>query len=178
MFVESDLHSAAGFLTAAECANLVAIFDGDPKPKDSYWDNRVMYPKLWSADIKKKIKAADKIVRAALGRVLWGPLNPVVVCWPDGHAGMDSHLDVGARGQFPWREFAGLVRLNDGYSGGETEFPDLGVSRKLPVGDLLLYPGGEMRHGVTAVSGGDRYMLAFWFACASEWKFPPEPGVR
>lgn len=54
--------------------------------------------------------------------------------------------------------------LNDGYTGGELEFPDFGLSVSPKAGDVLVFPGSfAYRHRVKTVTNGTRYAVVNWF---------------
>jgi prolyl 4-hydroxylase len=77
----------------------------------------------------------------------------------DGHGGSREAL----------RHWTALIWLNDGYEGGETDFPDVGVRVKGGVGDLLLFhnvtddglPDQRMMHaGLPVTSGSSGWRAA------------------
>ncbi len=57
-----------------------------------------------------------------------------------------------------------VIYINDDFWGGETFYPNLGVSVKPVAGNMALHLGDEEHlHGVTEVSGGDRFTISsFW----------------
>lgn len=57
-----------------------------------------------------------------------------------------------------------VIYLNDDFSGGETYYPNLGVSVKPVAGNMALHLGDEEHlHGVTEVVGNDRFTISsFW----------------
>lgn len=63
-----------------------------------------------------------------------------------------------------------LLYLNEGYEGGETDFPELGYRYKGGKGDLMLFynvlPSGEpdrrMVHAGTAPTSGEKWILSQW----------------
>ncbi len=77
------------------------------------------------------------------------------------------HHDAGAQAA---RQWTALVWLNDGYEGGETDFPDVGVRVKGGVGDLLLFrnvrddgtPDPRMMHAGLPVTSGIKWMASRW----------------
>lgn len=67
----------------------------------------------------------------------------------------DSIYDVAAR------YLVFLWYLNDGFEGGETEFPDLGVRIQPRRGRLLMFPPYWMfQHAGLPPRGGDKYILS------------------
>jgi hypothetical protein len=65
---------------------------------------------------------------------------------------------------FHHRNFGAIIYLNDSYTGGETYYPDYGISVKPEIGKLAVHPGTpDHIHGVSKVGDGIRYTLAsFW----------------
>jgi hypothetical protein len=61
------------------------------------------------------------------------------------------------------------VKLNDGYAGGELEFPRQGVSNaEVAVGDLLAWPSLVTHpHRTNQLRGGVKYALTIWFELPS-----------
>jgi len=73
----------------------------------------------------------------------------------DLHKDEDPHYD---------RTVSLVAYLNDGYTGGEIEFPDFGVSVAPKAGDVLVFPGSfAYRHLVKPVTSGTRYCVVNWF---------------
>lgn len=79
------------------------------------------------------------------------------------------HIDAlpGAANQRLWTV---LVYLNDGYDGGETVFPDLGLRFRGNVGDALVFrnltddcrPDVRTRHAGLPVTGGVKWLATRW----------------
>ena len=61
------------------------------------------------------------------------------------------------------RDLSVVDFLSDDFSGGELEFPDLGVSLKPQRGTLVCFPSDHhYLHGVVPVQQGHRYTLVTW----------------
>ena len=61
------------------------------------------------------------------------------------------------------RDLSVVYFLSDDFSGGELEFPDLGVSLKPQRGTLVCFPSDHhYLHGVVPVQQGHRYTLVTW----------------
>ena len=58
--------------------------------------------------------------------------------------------------------------LNDDYDGGELIFPDQGLSLKPEPGDLVIFPGFLMTHGVNKVTRGTRLNIINHFMLQDE----------
>jgi len=57
-----------------------------------------------------------------------------------------------------------VAYMNDGYEGGELEFPLLGYTYTPQAGDLLLFPSNYIyRHAAKPVMAGTKYSLVTWF---------------
>jgi hypothetical protein len=59
------------------------------------------------------------------------------------------------------RAFTVILYLNDGFSGGETAFPNLGYHCRPAPGRVLLFLPTELHAGLP-VSGGEKAVLVFW----------------
>ena len=65
------------------------------------------------------------------------------------------------------RTLSVVAYLNDGYGGGEIEFPDFSLTIKPTSGDVLLFPSCfSYRHAVRRVTSGARYVVVNWFRFA------------
>lgn len=53
--------------------------------------------------------------------------------------------------------------LNDDYEGGELVFPDLDESLKAEAGDMVVFPGYYVSHGVAKITKGTRRVLLVFF---------------
>jgi Rps23 Pro-64 3,4-dihydroxylase Tpa1-like proline 4-hydroxylase len=77
------------------------------------------------------------------------------------NSSMEYHTDKpGDKIQFK-DVLAGVLYLNDNYSGGSTGFESFQVEPKL--GRLIVFSNSYYRHCVNEVRGDDRYTLATWF---------------
>ena len=67
-----------------------------------------------------------------------------------------------------YREYSGVLYLNDDYEGGETFFPDLNYEIIPEKGKLALFPSDNtFMHGVRYIKG-NRYTLPIWFTTKLE----------
>jgi hypothetical protein len=73
----------------------------------------------------------------------------------------DRHPD-GGQHNTPWREWAGVIYLNDDFDGGDIYFPEEGELYKPLAGSFILFEGSRS-HGVKAVTRGIRYTSPGWF---------------
>jgi hypothetical protein len=64
----------------------------------------------------------------------------------------------------PFRDFASIVYLNEGYEGGELYFPRLDLTIKPATGMLLAFTGGWYHeHGVLKVTEGERLTMPAFY---------------
>ena len=163
-----------GFISTGDCEALCSGFVGTGAG-DDFWSGRVMHHPPWPLRVAEALETLPGVLTDRFGMPDCWLINPNVVLWPDGHPGMPLHSDTGVRQEFPHRQYAGVVRLNDEYSGGGTIFEEGERVTLYPgVGELLLFDGGTTRHGVEAVRAGDRYTLVFWLSDRSKWPERPE----
>ena len=79
------------------------------------------------------------------------------------------HMDAlpGLKNQ---REWTAIGYLNDGFEGGATAFPDLGLSLRLGIGDVLLFRNSDsthqadtrMVHAGESVTSGEKWIATRW----------------
>jgi hypothetical protein len=75
-----------------------------------------------------------------------------------------KHHDCG--GPHDKRVVSILVYLNDGYVGGQLEFPHLGVTYTPKSGDLVLFPSNyTFAHIAHPVTEGTKYAIVSWMSC-------------
>lgn len=73
----------------------------------------------------------------------------------DEHKDEDPHYD---------RTVSMVAYMNEGYVGGQIEFPDFGLCLSPEAGDVLVFPSSfAYRHSVRAITSGTRYAVVNWF---------------
>lgn len=98
--------------------------------------------------------------------------KPQILCYkPGGH--YKPHVDAEALwemsdGSISWRkhmdrDLSTLIYLNNGFTGGDLVFPDLGVRIIPEPGLLVTFPSTHhFEHGVEPVISGNRYTIVNW----------------
>lgn len=163
-------------IAPSDCDYLTALYREDPSlyetwHRDPFWQNRL----LGHRDITP---AGMRLVRVALSRVtqrvadFYSQLLPLyvdvlhLVGWPTGWR-MEPHADNahanGERHEFHWRDFSGVIYLNDDYEGGGLYLPHQDILIKPRKGTFVSLPCGLSHlHGVTEVTSGQRVTMAFF----------------
>lgn len=143
--------------------------------EDEFWNNRSLnaanvydnYDKAagkYLYDLRQRI--ADEITKHYSLDSIYPDLTQIIRWYPgqEQHPHADDMTNIVGTDWFHHRHFGAILYLNDDYSGGETYYPEHGISIKPEVGMLAVHPGdiGHM-HGVTKIEGGVRYTVAsFW----------------
>lgn len=153
------------FLSSNECAELEMLFNISPFPKGQAsgdWYNRVKWPN-YPKNIFDKISTKrtelssnffnKKLRIDNLNMTLWNVNNEML-----------PHSDYGANNEFPQREYASLIYINDNYEGGELYIPDLNFELKPQKGQLITFQGGKYKHGVKKITSGYRITSICWFS--------------
>lgn len=82
-----------------------------------------------------------------------------------------NHYDAyGGSWKGPQRKYTALIWLNDGFEGGETHFPRIGLSVKGAPGDLLVFTNideegrrdDRMEHASLPVTQGEKWLASRW----------------
>ena len=121
------------------------------------------------------IQAVNRCIAAASGTDYgWGePLH--VLRYRPGQQ-YRPHHDAHAFGRPETRRIAtALLYLNDAYEGGETHFPEIGVTVRGAVGDLLIFhnltadklPDPRMTHAGLPVTRGEKWLATRWIRGSS-----------
>jgi prolyl 4-hydroxylase len=116
------------------------------------------------------IQAVNRCIAEASGtQYAWGePLH--VLRYGPGQQ-YRPHHDAHAFGAPEKRRIAtALLYLNDAYEGGETHFPEIGITVRGAVGDLLIFhnlavdqlPDPRMTHAGLPISRGEKWLATRW----------------
>lgn len=152
------------YLTIQECDELVKIFDTTPfrttDTKINTWTNRVKWPQ-YPEHLKKKI-SDDRLKLAEKHFDMSFKIDNLnITLWSEGHE-MRLHSDYGANFEFPQRDYASIIYLNDEYTGGNLVIPDLEITLSPKKGQLVTFRGSKYKHGVTRIETGRRLTSICW----------------
>ena len=164
------------FLTADTCNFIVDWFKTVPKmpangAQQLFNGRTIDYSNITNIDVKRIVNKfkfdATKLAMTVFDEEHLYPDYTDIVLWEAG-SGMLVHADNsdmdGNPNYVPYRNYSGVLYLNDDFAGGETWFPDYGPKFIRPKkGKLALYPSSlDYAHGVTTVVG-TRYTMPIWF---------------
>lgn len=109
------------------------------------------------------------IARATGTQARWG--EPLTVLRYRPGQQYHPHYDAYDEGApQPQRTTTALIWLNDAYEGGETRFPELGITVRGAVGDMLVFPNlgadgkrdDRMLHAGLPVTRGEKWLASRW----------------
>jgi len=168
-----------GLLSPAECRYLQVVAQPWLEPalvyattgegmRDPHRDSDNMVIAPMAEDLV--VQAINRCIAAASGTdVTWGePLH--VLRYAPGQQ-YRPHHDAHAFGPVETRRIAtALLYLNDDYEGGETQFPELGITVRGGVGDLLVFhnldsnqmPDMRMIHAGLPITSGEKWLATRW----------------
>lgn len=170
-----EIYELENFVDPAICDEIMNWFKTAPKSQEEnaqqlFNGRQINYSKIVDERIKRLVMHF-KYEATFLARGIWNemlyPDFTDLVFWDEG-SGMLVHADnadeEGRPNYVSWRNYSGVLYLNDDFLGGETFFPDHGPHFIKPKkGKIALFPAGiEYRHGVSTVVG-KRYTLPIWF---------------
>jgi predicted 2-oxoglutarate/Fe(II)-dependent dioxygenase YbiX len=171
----SDFIEVPGFAGTEECREVIAAYEA-LRPTEAatvgyaLWDGKVVYSEkfhahLTAAALLSQWREKAKAIVAAHAAAPVRSDALLVMRWDEGDH-LDPHYDDrnmdGTPNWSSWREWAGLVYLNDDFAGGEIHLPELGVEYKPRAGSFCFFPASRL-HGVKRIEQGKRYTCAQWF---------------
>ncbi len=136
--------------------------------RDPYRDSDNMVVTPIAEDLV--IQAVNRCIAAA-SRTQYGWGEPLHVLRYRPGQQYRPHHDAHAFGPVEKRRIAtALIYLNDGYVGGETDFPEIGVTVRGAAGDLLIFhnltpdrlPDPRMTHAGLPVTRGEKWLATRW----------------
>lgn len=127
------------------------------------WDNKKYYSMMLGIlkDIKQEcMDVFDTEKNICPDSYMFAKWNPGTKQYP--HS--DSHLNNGEANDTPWRKFSTVLYLNENFDGGETYFPQHGITIEPKKGRLALFSSGlDYQHGVSEIKNGTRFnLISFW----------------
>lgn len=165
----------------SKCLELYSLIENNSDWHDGggieFWDNRVfdisnilsIYQDREHLSILIKIlkRMRTQIVdKFELDKKIH-PDTMQLVKWSSGieqepHA--DNCNEDGSDNHSPWREYSGVIYLNNDYIGGETYFPNFNYEVSPEPGRLVIFKGDlEHLHGVKKIKEGERKtIITFW----------------
>ena len=140
----------------------------ETSPSDP-WNDRTIPHNLARSDIRPLLcDICDRIVAHVsnfygLEQTLYSD-SFSIVRWRFGDAQAphaDSENPDGTPHPYPWRAYGSIIYLNEEYTGGELEFPELNLKPETPAKTLAFFPGTkDYMHAVSSITSGTRYTLA------------------
>ncbi len=150
------------FLQPRACEEIVRLMEEmNPTKTDDEWNERAYYVP-WPEELRETIKYGiiAELVKYAGLKNEPKIYNLSCVEWAEGHS-MDPHRDD-ADGRYPERQWAAVIYLNEDYEGGESYWPGLNFEMQPSRGDLFLFRGDRLDHGVREVTKGMRRTCICW----------------
>lgn len=179
--LSSDPHIelVSGLFSAAECRYLQLLADPWLEPamiyaatgegmRDPHRDSDNMVIAPMTEDLV--VQSVNRTIAAASGtEVAWGePLH--ILRYRPGQQ-YRPHHDAHAFAPVEKRRIAtALLYLNDAYEGGETTFPEVGITVRGQVGDVLIFhnldaagmPDMRMIHAGLPITSGEKWLATRW----------------
>tara|TARA_B100000214_G_C23704984_1_gene507026 strand:- start:52 stop:543 length:492 start_codon:yes stop_codon:yes gene_type:complete len=155
LYLEDD------FITAEQSKDIINFYNNHSIHSYEYRTdfNNISYPLNILNQYKNEHllnTSVSRIVKICKGFVCDAKLDNLEIVKRSPNSSMNYHVDS-ATGDV----LAGIVYLNDDYSGGSTGFESFQVEPK--VGRLIIFSNSYYRHCVNEVMGNDRYTLSSWF---------------
>lgn len=164
--VVADEIITSSFFNKEQCNKLIALAEANGKWAPMKYDNfpaQEIRIRDISIDIFNVIESYFMNVVSTYIEPHWRPLKLygirdlfIIKYSPETQSSLRCHLDASL--------VSGIVRLNDGYEGGDTYFYRQNYSNKdIPIGDIIFWPG-QVTHGHEGlpVTSGVKYNLVMW----------------
>jgi len=159
----NEIFIVDNFLSDKECDDLVELYHKTENLEinDGIWSGRARWPKYSEQQENKLIHERQQISEEYFDKKFEID-NLHLMVWKVGHK-MTPHSDYGSHNEYPHREFASIIYLNDNYEGGNLVIPELKFVNRPKKGQLVTFRGGKLFHGVTTITKGTRYTSICWF---------------
>jgi predicted 2-oxoglutarate/Fe(II)-dependent dioxygenase YbiX len=179
------------YLTEAECRRLVEIMQTQPAEEAQIrilgdgadaTDTRVLSSDHRITTTIKTFEVGDEVVplvghafqtwvQDVYGQEIeWFEWPDILKYGPGGRYDLHADAEVLDRDAGQWRrvqerDFSLLIYLNDAFTGGAIEFPDIGLTVQPRTGMLVAFPSDHRyRHAALPVTSGTRYVIVSWAA--------------
>jgi predicted 2-oxoglutarate/Fe(II)-dependent dioxygenase YbiX len=165
------------FLSSDVCSQLVNFCERSEDKfgsfAEDFWSGRfINLDRIHNPDIEQILLDTRQQMRSFLSdhlpteRPIYSEMLQLVR-WVQGYQ-LEPHADQENPGgdvhPYPWRDFAGVLYLNDDYEGGSIHFPRQRLELRAEPGTLVTFPGTlDYLHGVREVTEGIRYTIACFF---------------
>lgn len=185
------IHEIPNFLNPDACKAAIGYFESiDPEDPDKesanpFFNKRSLDISLVDPlETRRKFRAFDQMMIQTISKlypeeefIFTEYMN--IVKWPSGmlcqeddpRYSMEPHTDneddPDIDEYLNQRHWSSVCYLNDDYDGGHTIFPDHNRVIVPEVAKVIFFPSTYL-HGVTRVTGGDRYTIASWFTRDSD----------
>jgi prolyl 4-hydroxylase len=178
-----DIYAVSGFLTAEECRHLIGLIDEVAQPSQVFEE---VYQPKYRTSYSGDVDPNDSFVRMVERRL--GDLLGLELSWGESVQGQRYHPGQEFKEHCDWfdtrseywkeevrrggqRSWTAMVFLNDVEEGGNTEFPQLGISIPPQEGALLVWnnadrdgvPNGAVLHAALPVVRGVKAVITKWF---------------
>lgn len=169
------------FLPHDQCDELVKYYKDSTEDKKAknmgfFADRVIWYTRIPDAAPVKEMMRQARVQTIKLIKEFYDVKHEIygdsiqLVNWPEG-LGMQPHYDNRHPNKneihtTPWREYAGVIYLNDDYSGGEWFISSVNphIVIKPKKGMLVVFGCGDgFMHGVLPAYGNIRYTMPCWF---------------
>lgn len=169
------------FLPFEQCDEVIKYYQNVAEEKKAkgigFFDDRLIwYTRVPDAEPTKEIMRQSRVNTIQLIKKFYHIQHEIygdsiqLVSWPEG-LGMQPHYDNRHPNKnephtTPWREYAGVIYLNDNYTGGEFYMNSANppIMLKPEKGMLVVFGCGEgYSHGVCPAYGHTRYTMPCWF---------------
>ena len=190
---DPHIEVVVGLFTAAECRYLQLLADPWLEPamiyaatgegmRDPHRDSDNMVIAPMTEDLV--VQSVNRTIAAASDTdVTWGePLH--ILRYRPGQQ-YRPHHDAHAFAPLEKRRIAtALLYLNDAYEGGETGFPELGITVRGQVGDLLIFhnldaeglPDPRMIHAGLPITSGEKWLATRWIRSSDYFGRSSDPS--
>jgi len=176
------------YLTEAECRRLVEIGQAQPAEEarirllDDGADTRILHSNHRITTTINTLEVGGDVVplvghafqswvQDAYGREIeWFEWPDILKYGQGGRYDLHADSEVQDRDTGQWRrvqerDFSLLIYLNDAFTGGAIEFPDIGLTVQPRTGMLVAFPSDHRyRHAALPVASGTRYVIVSWAA--------------